>query len=58
MGMPTEFYQRKNLLKKPITEMIGSEKTQQQAGSWTDDTSMEIATIDSFNACKLHSHLK
>lgn len=48
MGMPTEFYQRKNLLKNPITEMIGSEKTQQQAGSWTDDTSMEIATIDSF----------
>ncbi len=46
MGMPTEFYQRKNLLKNPITEMIGSEKTQQQAGSWTDDTSMEIATID------------
>ena len=48
MGVPTEFCIRKYLLKNPVKEMIGSDKTGQPAGSWSDDTSMEIATIDSF----------
>lgn len=47
MGMPTEFYSREHLLSNPVVEMIGSQKTGQPAGSWTDDTSMEIATIES-----------
>lgn len=48
MGVPTEFCFREYLLKNPVKEMIGSDKTGQPAGSWSDDTSMEIATIDSF----------
>ena len=48
MGVPTEFCLREHLLAHPVTEMIGSTKTGQPAGSWSDDTSMEIATIDSF----------
>lgn len=48
MGVPTEFCIREYLLKDPVKEMIGSAKTGQPAGSWSDDTSMEIATIDSF----------
>lgn len=48
MGVPTEFCIREYLLKNPVKEMIGSDKTGQPAGSWSDDTSMEIATIDSF----------
>lgn len=48
MGVPTEFCVRESLLKSPVKEMIGSSKTKQPAGSWSDDTSMEIATIDSF----------
>ncbi len=48
MGVPTEFCIREHLLKNPVKEMIGSSKTGQLAGSWSDDTSMEIATIDSF----------
>ena len=28
--------------------MIGFDKTGQPVGSWSDDTSMEIETIDSF----------
>lgn len=48
MGVPTEFCIREHLLEKPVKEMIGSAKTGQPAGSWSDDTSMEIATIDSF----------
>ncbi len=48
MGMATEFCQRKKLLESPVTKMLGSTRMGQPAGSWTDDTSMEIATIDSF----------
>lgn len=45
MGVPTEFCIREKLLAHPVTEMIGSEKTGQPAGSWSDDTSMELATM-------------
>lgn len=48
MGVPTEFCIREYLLKHPVKDMIESDKTGQPAGSWSDDTSMEIATIDSF----------
>ena len=48
MGVPTEFCLREKLLENPITQMISSAKVNQPAGTWSDDTSMEIATIDSF----------
>lgn len=48
MGVPTEFCIREYLLKNPVKEMIESDKTGQPAGSWSDDTSMEIGTIDLF----------
>lgn len=47
MGMPTEFCSREQLLSNPVINMIESKKVAQPAGSWTDDTSMEIATIES-----------
>lgn len=48
MGFPTEFSKREELLKNPVIEMIDSPDVAQPAGSWSDDTAMEIATIDSF----------
>lgn len=48
MGVPTEFCLREKLLAHPVTKMISSDKVGQPAGTWSDDTSMEIATIDSF----------
>lgn len=48
MGFPTEFSKREELLKNPVIEMIDSPDLGQPAGSWSDDTAMEIATIDSF----------
>ena len=48
MGFPTEFSKREELLKNPVIEMIDSPDIGQPAGSWSDDTAMEIATIDSF----------
>lgn len=48
MGVPTEFCFREDLLNNPVTEMMDSLKRGQPAGSWSDDTSMEIATIQSY----------
>lgn len=48
MGFPIEFSKREELLKNPVIEMIDSPDVGQPAGSWSDDTAMEIATIDSF----------
>ena len=48
MGFPTEFSKREELLKNPVLEMVDSPDIGQPAGSWSDDTAMEIATIDSF----------
>lgn len=48
MGFPTEFSKREELLKNPVIEMIDSPDLGQPAGFWSDDTAMEIATIDSF----------
>ena len=48
MGTPVQFKDRK-LFYRPVTEMIGSEAWDK--GTWSDDTSMEIATIDSYINC-------
>ena len=48
MGFPTEFSKREELLQNPVIEMIDSPDVDQPASSWSDDTAMEIATIDSF----------
>ena len=50
MGVPAEFLSREELLKKPITKMTGYGTHNQPEGTWSDDTSMMIATIDSINA--------
>ena len=47
MGVPIEFKDREELLKKPVTSMIGYGSHSIPEVTWSDDTSMEIATIDS-----------
>ena len=49
MGTPVQFKDRK-LFYKPVKEMLSSRAGDK--GTWSDDTSMEIATIDSFINCK------
>ena len=49
-GVPVEFMSRRELLKNPITKMVGYGTHNQPAGTWSDDTSMMIATIDSINS--------
>lgn len=47
LGVPAEFKSREMLCKKPVTEMTGYGTHDQEAGTWSDDTSMTLATMDS-----------
>jgi ADP-ribosylglycohydrolase len=46
-GVPYDGYQRHNLKKEKIGEMVGYKTHSEPAGSWSDDTSMTLATMDS-----------
>lgn len=47
LGVPAEFKSREMLRKKPVTDMTGYGTHDQEAGTWSDDTSMTLATMDS-----------
>lgn len=47
MGLPVEFKEREQLESKPITKMMGFGTHKQPIGTWTDDTSMVLCTMDS-----------
>lgn len=52
MGVPVEFVPRSELLQKPVTSMLGHGTYDQPAGTFSDDTSMTLATMDSITKCK------
>ena len=48
IGTPVEFFMRKYLQENKVTEMLGNiGQHSEPVGSWSDDTSMELALIDS-----------
>ena len=47
VGVPVEFKSRETLKRKPVTDMIGFGSHYQPAGTWSDDMSMTIATMES-----------
>ena len=47
MGVPIEFKSRYICNKNPLTEMVGYGSHDVPEGTWSDDTSMTIATMDS-----------
>lgn len=47
LGVPAEFKSREELKRYPITDMIGDGTYNLPVGTWSDDTSMTLATIDS-----------
>ena len=47
LGVPVEFYSRNELKNKPITGMEGYGTYNMPPGTWSDDTSMTIATMTS-----------
>jgi len=47
MGVPNECCAREELMENPVTEMIGYRSHEVPKGSWSDDTSLVLATMDS-----------
>ncbi len=52
LGVPAEFMSRNQLLSHPICDMEGYGTHRMPAGTWSDDTSMEIALLQSLIDCK------
>ena len=49
LGVPVEFMTREELEKSPVTDMMGYGTYPVPAGSWSDDTSMALAALDSLS---------
>ncbi|MBE5878229.1 MAG: hypothetical protein E7290_15270 [Lachnospiraceae bacterium] len=59
LGVPVEFTKREELKENPVKEMLGYGAFYLPAGSWSDDTSMTLATMDSLkNGYDLHDIMK
>ena len=52
LGVPVEFKPRPTLNKKPVTDMVGYGTYNQPPGTWSDDSSMTVATAHSIANCK------
>ncbi len=52
MGVPVEFKNRESLRRQPIKDMLGFGTWNQPAGTWSDDTSMTVATMESIARLK------
>ncbi len=46
LGVPVEFMSREELKKNPVTDMMGYGTHKVPKGSWSDDTSMALCTLD------------
>lgn len=46
LGVPVEFKSREELKENPVKGMIGHGSHSQPPGTWSDDTSMMLATVD------------
>ena len=51
LGVPVEFKSREYLESNPVTDMIGHGTYNMPAGTWSDDTSMELALMQSLIDC-------
>ena len=51
VGVPAEFKSRKYLSEHPITDMVGNGTHNMPRGTFSDDTSMSLATLDSLAEC-------
>lgn len=49
IGVPVEFSLREKLIKNPVREMLGYGSHSVPDGTWSDDTSMLLATMDSIS---------
>ncbi|MBG0765793.1 MAG: ADP-ribosylglycohydrolase family protein [Tissierellales bacterium] len=49
LGVPVEFYSREQLKRNPVADMRAYGTYNQPAGTWSDDTSMTLCTLDSLS---------
>lgn len=47
LGVPVEFESRLSLRERPVTGMTGKGTYEQPAGTWSDDTSLTLCTVES-----------
>lgn len=47
LGVPVEFKSRKDLLKNPVTDMMGHGTYDLPKGTWSDDSALTLATMQS-----------
>lgn len=52
LGVPVEFKSREYLKKEPVTDMEDFGTHMQSKGSWSDDSSMALCTLESLTECK------
>ncbi len=52
LGLPVQFKMRDELIKSPVIEMIEDDMFRTPKGTWSDDTSMTLAILDSLIECK------
>ena len=52
LGVPVEFTSRARLRKNPVVDMRSDGAWEQPAGTWSDDTSMALATMESIGRLK------
>ncbi len=51
LGVPVEFMDREELLDNPVNDYRGHGTHHVPAGTWSDDTSMTLASLDSLTQC-------
>ena len=51
LGLPVQFKSREELRRNPLTDMVGYGTFYLPAGSWSDDSSLTLATLDSIREC-------
>jgi len=55
LGVPVEFCSREELTANPITDMVGYGSYPTPPGTWSDDTSMALAALDSLSSGKVNA---
>ena len=50
LGVPVEFRPREYLIENPVTGMMGHGTYDKPKGTWSDDTSLTLATMQSIAA--------
>lgn len=51
MGLPLKFIAREKLLASPVTQMKSGGTYDKSKGTWSDSTSLSLATMDSIIHC-------